>query len=114
MATTLFGISYDAADAARTASFWAELLGRTVNPGATPESASIAPSDDPAAGPTLMFHQVLETKTVKNRVHLDLITTEFDDELARILSLGATVIAQFDSWTTLADLEGNEFDLVRG
>ncbi|MCU1481715.1 MAG: glyoxalase/bleomycin resistance/dioxygenase family protein [Subtercola sp.] len=114
MATTLYGISYDATDAARTASFWADVLGRTVNPGASAESASIAPNDDPAAGPTLMFHQVPEAKSVKNRVHFDLITTEFESELTRILNLGAQVRAEFDSWTTLADPEGNEFDLIRG
>lgn len=114
MTTTMYGISYDANDAAATAAFWAGVLGRTVNDGATSENASIAPSNDPAAGPTLMFHKVPEGKSVKNRVHFDLIAPDFDSELARIVELGATPVATFDAWTTLADPEGNEFDLIRG
>ncbi|HEY3259043.1 MAG TPA: VOC family protein [Pseudonocardiaceae bacterium] len=36
------------------------------------------------AGPRLAFHQEPEGKTVKNRVHLDLITTDLDGESARL------------------------------
>ncbi|WP_147305321.1 VOC family protein [Subtercola boreus] len=93
---------------------WAALLERTVNPGASSESASIAPGDDLSSGPTLIFYRVLEAKTVENRIHFDLVTTAFDAELARVVGLGATVRASFESWTTLADPEGNEFDLIRG
>jgi len=73
MTTSLFGISFDARNAAELAYFWAQALHRTVNDGATEQSASVAPTDDPAAGPLLMFHQVPEGKTIKNRVHLDLV-----------------------------------------
>ena len=114
MTTTLFGISYDTRDAAATASFWASALGREVAPGATTESASVAPGDDPASGPLLMFHQVPEDKSIKNRIHLDLITSTFDDDLARLVNLGAVQAATFDAWTTLQDPDGNEFDLIRG
>jgi Glyoxalase-like domain len=34
--------------------------------------------------------------------------------MARLVSLGATALATFERWTTLADPERNEFDLVRG
>ncbi len=114
MTTTLLGVSIDASNAATSAAFRAAALGREVAPGASPESASLAPSDDPAAGPLLMFHQVPEGKTVKNRVHLDLITAGFGEDLTRLQELGATVIATFEAWTTLRDPEGNEFDLIRG
>lgn len=114
MTTTLFGLSYDAQDAAATAAFWAGALGRDVSPGATPESASITPGKDPANGPLLMFHQVPESKEAKNRLHLDLITASFTEELARLHQLGATTVTTFDAWTTLRDPEGNEFDLIRG
>jgi NAD(P)-dependent dehydrogenase (short-subunit alcohol dehydrogenase family) len=50
----------------------------------------------------------------QNRLHLDLITADFDAEPARLSKLGATEVATFDRWTTLADPEGNEFDLIRG
>jgi len=45
-----------------------------------------------ARAPALAFHQVPEGKTVKNRVHLDLITTDIDGESERVISLGATVV----------------------
>jgi hypothetical protein len=54
----------------------------------------------------------------KNRFHPDLITTEYDTELVRLRHLGATVLNEVrkgaSRWTTLADPEGNEFDLIAG
>jgi hypothetical protein len=113
MSISIYGTSFDAADAAAIAAFWGEALGRAVNPGATRESASLAAPEGTDDLP-IMFHGVPEAKTVKNRLHLDLITTDFDVELARLRKLGATEVATFERWTTLADPEGNEFDLIRG
>ena len=59
-----------------------------------------------------------EPKTVKNRLHLDVISDTFDAETARLLRLGAQRLhdVQGDKfrWTTFADIEGNEFDLIAG
>jgi hypothetical protein len=111
MTISIYATSVDAADAATLAAFWAAALGRDLNPGATRESASLAAAtgDHP-----ILFHGVPESKTMKNRLHLDLVTTDFEIELARLLGLGATELATFAAWTTLADPEGNEFDLIRG
>ncbi|SOD72549.1 hypothetical protein SAMN05892883_1935 [Jatrophihabitans sp. GAS493] len=111
MTISIYATSFDAADAATLAAFWAAALGRDMNPGATPESASLPATD---VDQPILFHGVPEAKTVKNRLHLDLITKDFDIDLARLLSLGATKLASFPAWTTLADPEGNEFDLIRG
>jgi hypothetical protein len=113
MTISIYATSFDAADAAAIAAFWAEALGRKVNPGATSGSATVAPGDGTDEGP-LLFHGVPEGKAVKNRLHLDLITTDFDVELARLRGLGATELSSFERWSTLADPEGNEFDLIRG
>jgi Glyoxalase-like domain len=113
VAISIYGTSFDALDASVLAAFWAATLGRDTNPGATKESASLTVRDATTDTP-IMFHAVPETKTVKNRLHLDLITNDFDTEVARLRSLGATEIATFPNWTTLADPEGNEFDLIRG
>jgi len=113
MSISIYGTSFDATDAAAIAAFWGEALGRPVNPGATSESASLAAGPGGAESP-IMFHRVPEPKTVKNRLHLDLVTADFDAELARLLRLGATTLATFERWTTLSDPEGNEFDLIRG
>jgi Glyoxalase-like domain len=61
---------------------------------------------------------VPEPKTVKNRLHLDLIAADFDSEKQRPIDLGATPINNVEKgaarWTTFTDIEGNEFDLIAG
>jgi Glyoxalase-like domain len=51
-------------------------------------------------------------------VHLDLISDTFDAETERMLSLGAQRLRDLQAdktrWTTFADIEGNEFDLIAG
>jgi hypothetical protein len=45
-----------------------------------------------------------------------LLTDQFEDESKRLIGLGATPLWDIDKptarWTTFADPEGNEFDLV--
>ena len=113
MSISIYGTSFDAGDAAAIAGFWGKVLGRPVNPGATRASASLAAREG-TEEPPIMFHGVPEQKTVKNRLHLDLISTDFDADLAQLRELGAVEVATFERWTTLADPEGNEFDLIRG
>jgi predicted enzyme related to lactoylglutathione lyase len=118
MSSTVFGVAFDARDARAAASFWAAALGRTVADGADGDNAAI--SADPAVpGSRIGFHRVPEGKTVKNRVHLDLITTDFDAEVGRLTGLGATKLNEVKKdtgahWVTLADPEGNEFDVIAG
>ncbi|MBM7790135.1 hypothetical protein JOD67_006815 [Tenggerimyces flavus] len=54
-------------------------------------------------------------KSGKNRIHVDLMSSDAA-ELDRLVALGAKRLDDFDEdgekWTTLADLEGNEFDLL--
>lgn len=115
--STVLGLSFDTHDAARVARFWADALGRQLADGASAQDAVVLPGEDSSAGPRLAFHQVPEGKAVKNRVHLDLITTDFDGESERLISLGATVVNTIrgqTTWTTFVDPEGNEFDLISG
>ena len=56
----------------------------------------------------LLFMQVPEPKTVKNRVHVDLTTSD----VALLEKAGATVLRPQDDeirWTVMADPDGNEF-----
>jgi hypothetical protein len=54
-------------------------------------------------------------RQVKNRLHLDVIAADPEVEIARLVELGATRVADRDeygyTWTLMADPEGNEFDL---
>jgi len=115
MTTSVIGLSIDCSDAVTLAGFWSGVLGRPVNPGADAENAAID-ATDPASGPRLAFHKVPEPKTVKNRLHLDLRTDQYETESQRLTGLGATALWQIERptirWTTFADPEGNEFDLV--
>lgn len=68
-------------------------------------------------GRRILFQAVPEPKTLKNRVHLDLLVgpEAHDAEVERLAGLGATVTGVHDGeegrWTLLADPEGNEFDV---
>jgi hypothetical protein len=85
--------------------------------------ASLRHPDDPVDehgvgnGRRILFQAVPEPKTVKNRVHLDLLVgpEAHDAEVQRLVDLGATVLSVHDGeegrWTLLADPEGNEFDV---
>jgi predicted enzyme related to lactoylglutathione lyase len=116
MSSTVFGVSFDARDAQSVASFWAQALGRTIAPGA--DAANAVLEADPAIpGSRIGFHQVPEGKTVKNRMHLDLITSDLDAEVGKLTGLGATKLNEVNAgahWVTLADPEGNEFDVIAG
>jgi predicted enzyme related to lactoylglutathione lyase len=116
VSSNVFGVSFDAHDAQAVASFWAAALGRTVAEGAGGDNAAV--NADPAVpGSRISFHRVPESKTVKNRVHFDLITTDFDAEIDRLTGLGATKLNEIKNgnhWATLADPEGNEFDVIDG
>jgi predicted enzyme related to lactoylglutathione lyase len=116
MSSTVFGVSFDAQDAKVVASFWAQVLGRNLADGASVDNASID-ADPTVPGSRIGFHKVPEAKSVKNRLHLDLITTDFDAEIERLVGLGAKKLNEVDAgahWVTLGDPEGNEFDVIAG
>jgi hypothetical protein len=112
MSTTLASITFDCADALAAARFWSAALERPLPDDASSEYVLLAGS------PAWSFFAVPEPKSAKNRVHVDLEAADRDAEVARLVSLGATRLGDFDEagyrWTTLADPEGNEFDVVAG
>src|SRR5689334_19378681 len=63
----------------------------------------------------VLFQQVPEGKTVKNRLHLDVWVGAEQRDAARdaLVARGATYLGSHSqgphSWHTLADIEGNEF-----
>ncbi len=102
----------DCADHGRVVDFWAAALGhegRAVN---EQYVALLPPAREPGR-PPLLFQKVPEPKTAKNRVHLDFRAPVMADEVARLVKLGASVVAERSlgdfRWTVLADPEGNEF-----
>jgi catechol-2,3-dioxygenase len=118
MSNSLVAVAIDCADAPALARFWADVLGRQVAEDSTSEHVVLLAGDGDTSWPLIVFNKVPEPKTVKNRLHLDLISDTFDTETERLLSLGAHRLRNLQSgksrWTTFADIEGNEFDLVAG
>jgi hypothetical protein len=108
-------LSIDCADPAVLADFWGKALDRPVSPGAVPGDMAVD-ATDPASGPRLLFHPVPEPGTVKNRLRPVLLTENYDEETGRLTGLGARPVNETNlpavRWTTFADPEGNEFDLV--
>lgn len=101
-------VTFDCADALVVARFWANALGTDVDEESTPERAYVeAPG---WGGPNMWFVRVPEPKTAKNRMHFDLRAQgDIGSEVARLVSLGATVVRANTHLTVLRDPEGNEF-----
>lgn len=112
-------VSVDARDPMRVAAFWRDALGWVITSGDDIDEVVLEPPPDSAyAGlvPDILFLRVPETKSVKNRLHLDLRPDDRDLEVARLLALGAREVSvgQGDvTWVVLADPEGNEFCVLR-
>jgi len=110
MSLQIHSFTFDCRDAAALAGFWSAALGRPVGEGASPNFAMLEGT------PGVMFFAVPEDKTVKNRAHLDLQSDDRDAEVKRLLALGASHHSDHDEngfqWTTLLDIEGNEFCVV--
>ncbi len=115
MAVRFTELCIDARDPAALGRWWAEVLGYEIT---DEEEDAVELTGPPGSGPTILFIRVPETKTVKNRIHLDVNATDRDRdaELERLLALGArhADVGQGErSWVVLADPEGNEFCLLR-
>lgn len=103
-------IIVDSADPEALGRWWAEALGWVVvNPAA--DEFEIRPAPDRLPG--LLFGHAPESKTVKNRLHLDFRPDDQAAEVARLLAHGArhADVGQTgdEGWVVLADPEGNEF-----
>ena len=138
-----FQITFDARHAPALAEFWALAVGYIIQPpppgfesweefadsiAMPPEdresiSAIVDPNGD---GPRILFLNVPEAKTAKNRVHLDVHVTEGlegierdrvrDEKVAQLVQAGATYVDKRSdygpAWVVMLDPEGNEFCIV--
>jgi predicted enzyme related to lactoylglutathione lyase len=118
--TTTFSLSFaaltmDSADPAALADFWGKALGRPVSPGAVAGDTAVD-ATGPESGPRILLRNAPKARTAKNSVHLVLSTDYYNEEIERLTGLGARPLNETRLpavwWTTFADPEGNEFDLV--
>ncbi len=112
MALRVGNITFDCDDALKVAQFWSAALGRPLGPRSGPHWASIGADDADRAEPAWFFEKVPESKTAKNRQHLDLVDPD-PSVVERLVSLGASIVAEHKlgdhGWTVMHDPEGNEF-----
>jgi hypothetical protein len=127
MTVQIASVTFDCADALTVAQFWSAALDRPLDRNASSDFATIGFSGrrdevgwvpvDRDHDPTWMFAKVPEPKAAKNRMHLDLMTPDPEAEVARLVELGATRIADTEEygykWTVMADPEGNEFCVAK-
>ena len=112
----------DARNPAAQARFWAAALSdyeirpydeaeiaRLAGLGFTPETDPSVMLDGP--GPSICFHIRSVPREVTNHVHLD-ISGPRDEEVPRLLALGATVREEQEGRTVMLDPEGNVFCVV--
>ncbi|WP_228645883.1 VOC family protein [Microtetraspora sp. AC03309] len=112
-------MTVDSARPYELAQWWSEALGWPL--------VDSEPGDDevmlgrPDGPPHVLFIQVPEGKTIKNRLHFDVTGTDGatrDQEVERLLALGAKPYEDHRNpdgtgWVTLHDPEGNEFCICR-
>ncbi len=116
MSSHVANLCIDAADPYAQTMWWAQVV----------EDFSVQPDDEQQPGDDecglrgpdgrwLLFLKVPEAKQVKNRMHMCLRPADRsrDEEVERILALGATLVADRRKgergWAVLGDPEGNEF-----
>ena len=101
-------VTFDCSSALLLAGFWAAALGSNVDEDSTDERAWVESAG--WGGPNLWFQRVPEGKTAKNRQHFDLRAMgSVQDEVERLVALGASVLRAGDDLVVMADPEGNEF-----
>ena len=108
-------IVIDSVDPARIAPFWCALLG-VQERGWFAEDYLLL-SDGEGIATKIAFQRVPETKSAKNRVHVDLDVDDLATAVARVIELGGSVVTgerELDGarWCVMADPEGNEFCLA--
>ena len=103
-------VCVDSKDPSSLAAWWQRLLGG---------EARLDDDGDVAlqtAGIRLLFLSVPDSKSGKNRVHIDLRAADFASAVEAALALGATRaddVYPGPRWQVLRDPEGNEFCILR-
>ena len=109
-------IVIDCADAQRVGNFWSAVFGLPLEGDPPVEGEFNEFWLDFGGGPDILFIEVPEAKSLKNRLHIDLRPDDQAAEVARLEGLGArrVDIGQGDvTWVVMADVEGNEFCVLR-
>lgn len=114
---SLDAVTIDCSDPDLMAAFWAEVFGTAIDTieGEPAHYIDLLPA---AGAPTLRMQRVPEPKTVKDRIHIDVMVDDLDLAMKRVQELGASraddvEFAEYGvRFRVMLDPEGNEFCLV--
>ena len=106
-------LTLDVDDLDRQTAFWCAAFGYEHEGGIGQYHVLLDPT---GTLPKMLLQRVAESKTAKNRLHMDFHVADDEGQASRIEALGATRVGRTDEfgihWVTLLDPEGNEFCLV--
>ena len=116
MSSVVLNVTLDCRDSGAVARFWEAVTGHPKEEEHQPGNDYWVVSPPDGSLPRLVFVTVPERKSIKNRMHLDLLPNDSsqDEEVARLIDLGASVVddrrrSSPGGWVVMADPEGNEF-----
>jgi len=104
-------LAIDCREPAELAGWWSRLLGGELEVDEDGDATLHTPG-----GLNIDFLRTPDPRTVKNRLHLDLRSTDLDEATRQAEALGATRaddIYDDGRWQVMRDPEGNEFCLLR-
>jgi predicted enzyme related to lactoylglutathione lyase len=102
-------IDCNAPDVDEAARFWAQALGRPVDPGHAGSRGNYRMLETPPDEPIVQIQRVGH----ESRAHIDIETDDIPAEVARLEKLGATVVDRLERWVVMQAPTGQRFCVVR-
>ncbi len=91
------------------AQFWADALGRPIDPGHPGTRGNYRMLETPPDEPIVQIQCVEH----ESRVHIDIETDDVPAEVVRLEALGAHVVSRLDRWVVMQAPTGQRFCVVR-
>ena len=101
-------IDCQTADIDQAANFWAEALGRPLDPEHPGSRGNYRMLETPPGEPIVQIQRVEHD----SRVHIDIETDDIPAEVSRLETLGATVVARLERWVVMQAPTGQRFCVV--
>ena len=96
-------------DIGAAAQFWAEALGRSIDPDHPGTRGPYVMLETPPGEISVQIQRVEH----ESRVHIDIETDDIPAEVARLEKLGATVDTRMERWVVMRAPSGQRFCIVR-